>query len=83
MRGKLATWRAAYFKATPASMRPAHYAREVKQLASRVVDLVVASMRPAHYAREVPLARIIVVRPGDASMRPAHYAREVVYGSSK
>ena len=60
-----------------ASMRPAHYAREVKEQREASIRALNASMRPAHYAREVGGAargpRIGV----PASMRPAHYAREV------
>ena len=36
-----------------ASMRPAHYAREVGPNQSRQSWNISASMRPAHYAREV------------------------------
>ena len=36
-----------------ASMRPAHYAREVDALFGGNSELSKASMRPAHYAREV------------------------------
>ena len=38
-----------------ASMRPAHYAREVIRVQQRFEFMRVASMRPAHYAREVDL----------------------------
>ena len=57
MRGKSLT-RGAY--ETPlhaASMRPAHYAREVDRVHAAVRRPGVASMRPAHYAREVPMRR--------------------------
>ena len=37
----------------PASMRPAHYAREVAGVAAPSCLPCRASMRPAHYAREV------------------------------
>ena len=36
-----------------ASMRPAHYAREVPMAFHISVPRGIASMRPAHYAREV------------------------------
>ena len=64
-------------EAADASMRPAHYAREVpnRQIHYGRPDL--ASMRPAHYAREVGLGGRTVERAVSASMRPAHYAREV------
>ena len=40
-----------------ASMRPAHYAREVGTANAEAGPLPSASMRPAHYAREVVLSR--------------------------
>ena len=39
-----------------ASMRPAHYAREVPHVLQPFLGTIVASMRPAHYAREVNAA---------------------------
>ena len=65
-----------------ASMRPAHYAREVLGATDEAIRHINASMRPAHYAREV----LPPVFPGlprrSASMRPAHYAREVGVGGT-
>ena len=61
----------------PASMRPAHYAREVLQSLHRRRLGAQASMRPAHYAREVATVDSIFYDASTASMRPAHYAREV------
>ena len=60
-----------------ASMRPAHYAREVRVLAQARRDGCAASMRPAHYAREVLTRMRARYKTEIASMRPAHYAREV------
>ena len=53
MRGKFAPLEEPQRIVLDASMRPAHYAREVQlQVRRRHVDGR-ASMRPAHYAREV------------------------------
>ena len=73
-KGQEVSWATSYH----ASMRPAHYAREVPLLQDEQTGTWYASMRPAHYAREVPRTRRGAAAPrGDASMRPAHYAREV------
>ena len=40
-----------------ASMRPAHYAREVRIQSNKAQAQMAASMRPAHYAREVRTSR--------------------------
>ena len=53
MRGKLRPLDDAGGAAGGASMRPAHYAREVQRLRLPGPDDGPASMRPAHYAREV------------------------------
>ena len=64
--------------ALQASMRPAHYAREVDaRRQQRWREAEKASMRPAHYAREVPQSQANRTGARRASMRPAHYAREV------
>ena len=60
-----------------ASMRPAHYAREVPLILRQSNPPGQASMRPAHYAREVQRRRHPRSPRRPASMRPAHYAREV------
>ena len=60
-----------------ASMRPAHYAREVGPRPADGPHAACASMRPAHYAREVSACAGGRRHHHGASMRPAHYAREV------
>ena len=78
MRGKSPQPELAVHARDVASMRPAHYAREVMLRLARYLAKYLASMRPAHYAREV---RRRMLKPNIApvaSMRPAHYAREVV-----
>ena len=77
MRGKLPDVLAELIHVVHASMRPAHYAREVPLEGVVAGALPVASMRPAHYAREVQARRMGAVAGRAASMRPAHYAREV------
>ena len=80
MRGKFVLLFAGHTSANLASMRPAHYAREVARGADERTLAGQASMRPAHYAREVVE---VVLQPSaetNASMRPAHYAREVAGG---
>ena len=62
---------------TLASMRPAHYAREVVEADVLRLAGRAASMRPAHYAREVDGQGQEFGGVVAASMRPAHYAREV------
>ena len=53
MRGKFRQAPNEYPEIAPPSMRPAHYAREVRT-SPRMIDRVGSpSMRPAHYAREV------------------------------
>ena len=56
MRGKSGRLRLRALHAMDASMRPAHYAREVQDVAGAVLHADAASMRPAHYAREVNVA---------------------------
>ena len=53
MRGKSAFWDVLWVMDKTASMRPAHYAREVLEAPPRLRSNPSASMRPAHYAREV------------------------------
>ena len=54
MRGKSGLSNAGLIWPTGASMRPAHYAREVSSVAVQLAKQCrMASMRPAHYAREV------------------------------
>ena len=83
MRGKSGNVLSVSLLDQAASMRPAHYAREV--LPSFLVGLTgaIASMRPAHYAREVGPIRAKPRQIRLASMRPAHYAREVQSKSAK
>ena len=76
MRGK-STQKNAPPERREASMRPAHYAREVPAEGAVKRRMKCASMRPAHYAREVGLNGEILHQAVQASMRPAHYAREV------
>ena len=77
MRGKLPAQAGELPHDSLASMRPAHYAREVPQRVDVRQRSVEASMRPAHYAREVLDSLTAAYIPCGASMRPAHYAREV------
>ena len=77
MRGKSVQLAEHWILQDAASMRPAHYAREVDAMASYMAKYLTASMRPAHYAREVSLRFVPIWRILLASMRPAHYAREV------
>ena len=77
MRGKLGGAAGERPGVDHASMRPAHYAREVAHAPSDPLGESLASMRPAHYAREVTRAQAAPARAQTASMRPAHYAREV------
>ena len=72
-KGQEVSWATSYH----ASMRPAHYAREVPLLQDEQTGTWYASMRPAHYAREVYAAITEAGSKTGASMRPAHYAREV------
>ena len=53
MRGKSKETTQQLSEAAKASMRPAHYAREVQTVISSEHFRQAASMRPAHYAREV------------------------------
>ena len=53
MRGKFAYYWDIFGPYGYASMRPAHYAREVRGILVEAVGSRHASMRPAHYAREV------------------------------
>ena len=53
MRGKFAVKQRRQARPSHASMRPAHYAREVQAHTGRAMPSENASMRPAHYAREV------------------------------
>ena len=78
MRGKFAQEPGAVPVHETASMRPAHYAREVGLAFAFLHVHSHASMRPAHYAREVFPSAVSSVSEIEASMRPAHYAREVL-----
>ena len=77
MRGKSPAQLDAFRSHAEASMRPAHYAREVLVAVAADEPPADASMRPAHYAREVRQAVYPRGLQHLASMRPAHYAREV------
>ena len=59
MRGKSAYGRRREESYTQASMRPAHYAREVISNRASNDGSAKASMRPAHYAREVRQGDIV------------------------
>ena len=78
MRGKSVQLAEHWVLVDAASMRPAHYAREVPPERREQPPVPPeASMRPAHYAREVLPAAVAPDHDVAASMRPAHYAREV------
>ena len=58
MRGKFRLSLSPRVDVEAASMRPAHYAREVKVGRALRLFFPRASMRPAHYAREVAWFRL-------------------------
>ena len=59
MRGKSRTGTVCPRSHRGASMRPAHYAREVRGRTAQPAQPHAASMRPAHYAREVLSIRLL------------------------
>ena len=62
MRGKLSRRLEDGLGVVDPSMRPAHYAREVRLTQRNVLGDGIPSMRPAHYAREVGMPLVLMSR---------------------